>query len=290
MQTTKEFYDKRGALVLESGELPKVSSHFEAPYDYLYKLINKSKNKLNILEVGSGTGLHIFELAKNGHQCTGVDISDLSVQSAKDMSGKLGFNDRVKFVLGSYDQVLKVDEKFDVIFTSGTLYYLNISEFISFLKRHLKNTSHKSTSKCTPNNSAIQKDTEKGFAKISTEEAEYDCISDGQFICVETNGSNYLLNAYRWVRNKRTQYRDESTLKNLIRTKDLLLFYKEFKTVRIRYFDFLTLLCVKLPEGSLVKKSLLKIFRKLDYFILNKLRFHFLAFKFVLQVKLDRLN
>lgn len=249
-------------MVLESGELPKIATHFKAPYEFVYNVINKSHKPLNILEVGSGTGLHLIELAKNGHSCIGVDISELSIKSATQMAESLGCKDKIEFLVGSFDNPSIKTKKLDVIFTSGTLYYLNIQEFIKFLKSSFGSSVDSSIYE------GVEKDLDfKGF------------------ICVETNGSNYILNLYRWVRHKLTGYRDETTLSKLL-TKDMLKpFFVEFQKVELTYFDFLTLSCARLPEGSPLKNLLLKLFRRLDNFILNQIGLNFLAFKFVMQVR-----
>ncbi len=47
--------------------------------DFIEKEFNYNK-KLNILDIGCGTGRHAIELAKRGYTVTGIDLSESQIQ------------------------------------------------------------------------------------------------------------------------------------------------------------------------------------------------------------------
>jgi ubiquinone/menaquinone biosynthesis C-methylase UbiE len=59
--------------------------------DFIEKEIGYNK-KIRILDIGCGTGRHSVELAKRGHNVTGVDISESQLKRAKDKAEKLGLD------------------------------------------------------------------------------------------------------------------------------------------------------------------------------------------------------
>lgn len=245
MENTKEFYDIRGAKAIKSGQLPQVNTTYSSPYDFFYQQLNRWPAEACVLEVGVGTGLHLAEVARQNFICFGVDISEASIKSAKENFKRLNLDKHLTLLQGSFDHKDLKSKKFDLVYTSGALYYLDLSEFLIFLKNQLKD-------------------------------------ENSEFICVETNGSNWLLNFYRKIKNFIFSHRDQQTLTGLLKPKDLCVFNQNFSNVKVVYFDFLVLLTIFLKEGSKLKKVLIRYIKPIDQFLLNTLGLHFLAFKFVM--------
>lgn len=59
--------------------------------DFIQKEINYDKN-CKILDIGCGTGRHAIELAKRGHDVTGIDLSESMIAKAKEKAQISGVN------------------------------------------------------------------------------------------------------------------------------------------------------------------------------------------------------
>lgn len=55
--------------------------------DFIEKEINFDK-KINILDIGCGTGRHAIELAKRGYKVTGIDLSESQLQRAREKAAE----------------------------------------------------------------------------------------------------------------------------------------------------------------------------------------------------------
>lgn len=73
---------------------------YEAECDFLESIFNKYRDKSikNLLDVGCGTGGHVFHLSQRGYKITGVDISADMLKIAKRKAQKLNLN--IKFKKG----------------------------------------------------------------------------------------------------------------------------------------------------------------------------------------------
>lgn len=102
--------------------------------------LQKSKRKLKILDLGCGPGLYAEIFAQNGHDVTGIDISESSVDYAKKSAKDKGLE--ITYINADY---LKTDEeanKYDLI----TLIYTDIgvlhpdarSKLLNFIRKTLK--------------------------------------------------------------------------------------------------------------------------------------------------------
>jgi len=99
--------------------------------------------KLQILDLGTGTGTSALFAAKNGSEAVGVEISASAIEIAKENAKKLGVN--VEFILGD---VLELDlkKKFDVVVDSTILHCIVGTEdrkkFYNTVKHHMGDDSY----------------------------------------------------------------------------------------------------------------------------------------------------
>jgi SAM-dependent methyltransferase len=130
----------------------RTEQHFNSDfYDVAGFLAGKSSLKsieLNLL--GDVSGLKILHLqchfgqdslslARMGAQVTGLDLSDLSIEKARELNIKLGLD--VTFVCCDvYDAPQFIEEKFDIVFTSyGTIGWLpDLNRWASVIAHFLK--------------------------------------------------------------------------------------------------------------------------------------------------------
>ena len=108
---------------------------FSEKINFIKKNIKKNSQ---ILEVGCGSGFLSIELAKSGHNVTGIDISEKSInigiKTAKKKLTKKQL-DKIKFVNTSYDKISKYKKKYDAVIFFKTLHHLENTNKV------IKNTS-----------------------------------------------------------------------------------------------------------------------------------------------------
>lgn len=100
------------------------------------------KNQLNddnkFLDYCCGEGETSVSLAKQGINITGIDISDTSIEIAKERATKEKLKQPPVFLVMDGENLSFSDNTFDIIFCSGVLHHLNIANAYSELKRVLK--------------------------------------------------------------------------------------------------------------------------------------------------------
>jgi len=229
------FYDNR----VSSKYKTDIPLKFSAPYQEAYSHIkNYAKPGMKILDLGCGTGMHLAFFQSLQLQVTGVDLSAKSLEICKQ---QLQGSENIHLINSDIEIYLKENtENFDIIFISGTLYYLHLQRTI----QQIYNILH-------PN---------------------------GIFVCVDTNGDNFILNTYRYCKALFFKHRDIQTQNNLLTAKKLKQnLYPIFTNTKIRYFDFLTMYLSFISGQKVVYKFL----ALLDKFIFTKTFFSKFCFKFV---------
>jgi len=244
-QEIGKFYDSRGQAD-QGRSQEELLGHFffQSPYLWVEKSVAQIPRAENsrYLDLCCGNGRFCQQPADLGYQVFGVDLSEKSIQAARDRFDKLG-KTNINLEVGEAMEYLKNQENFDVIHVSGSLYYLPRPQAVEDIAHKLKNQGH--------------------------------------FFCVETNGSNPLMNGLRGLRSFLRKDRDRQTLHGLIRLSELQAWKKYFGQAEIQYFDFLTLGTRLLTWSPPVAKMYWNWARRADFYILNKWGLRFLAFKFV---------
>lgn len=112
---------------------------YKTEIEFITEIINKNlnKTKLDILDLGCGTGIHSKLLSDMGHNVVGVDISEGMIEIAKKNSSK----NEEYFIHDIVDFRLK--KKFDVVLSLFHVFSYqvnneNISGFFKTIKCHLK--------------------------------------------------------------------------------------------------------------------------------------------------------
>ena len=106
--------------------------------DYYSKLINENIKGKKCLEYGCGTGSYGFGLAKEGADVTGIDISPIAIEVAKEIADKQGLNNQTEFLVMNAEDLKFPDETFDLICGTGIIHHLNLEKSFSEIKRVLK--------------------------------------------------------------------------------------------------------------------------------------------------------
>lgn len=125
------------------------SNHKDPPNFMIYELSNRKKfvlqmmdnfannKKLNILDIGCGTGHYLEEIIKRGHNAFGSDIAKGMLLKCKN---RLNQENNSKLLLSNIESLPFPSDYFDLIICVGVIEYLsNISISINEMRRILKN-------------------------------------------------------------------------------------------------------------------------------------------------------
>jgi len=93
---------------------------------------------LRVLEYGCGTGSYAFELAKNGADVVGIDISAVGIERAKEKAAERGLSDNTEFLVMDAEELTFPDADFDMVCGSGILHHLDMPVACKQLARVLK--------------------------------------------------------------------------------------------------------------------------------------------------------
>ncbi|MDQ7797418.1 MAG: methyltransferase domain-containing protein [Candidatus Edwardsbacteria bacterium] len=94
--------------------------------------------KLKLLDIGCGEGRNAAFFARNGYDVTAFDLADAGVEKTKKLADKIGV--KVKVFKANINEY-RLTDKFDIIFSVGTLQYIPKEfreEIITNYKDHTK--------------------------------------------------------------------------------------------------------------------------------------------------------
>jgi len=111
-----------------------------------------------LLDFACGDGDYTIQAGRMGFEATGIDISDVSIENARESARLQGIND-VKFLVMDCEATQFPDSYFDVIFVAGVLHHLELEKAFTEMVRILK--------------------------------------PDGEVICAEGIADNFLIHWYR---------------------------------------------------------------------------------------------
>jgi len=251
---TSAMYDLRGIDTLKNTENSygsmRASIFISEPYTYAEKLIASvfKPGSTQFLDLCCGTGLHSIYPAKLGYQVKGIDISPKSIDAAKQLADLNEVSSLCQFEVATASEALNGSKKYDVIFVSGSLYYLELEQTLAFIIKSLN--------------------------------------SEGSFIGLETNGNNFLMTCFRHIRARIRKDRDKTTLQNLLGIDEVAIIRRYFPTLTIKYFDCLTLLGAFISWCPPLARAYHKLAKRIDSYLLQLPGFHRFAFKFVFQGKI----
>lgn len=100
-------------------------------------LLGRCRDK-RVLVYGCGNGAQSFYLAKAGAQVVGIDISDVSIQQARERAIAEGVQDRATFLVMDCEALTFDDDSFDVIVACSVLSHLYLPQAYQEMARVLK--------------------------------------------------------------------------------------------------------------------------------------------------------
>lgn len=107
-------------------------------YDRLLSTLAERKISAPILEVGCGVGFSAAQVAGAGYSVKGFDISDRSIELAKERTAALGLAERTEFRVASATELPYADGEFEVAFGVDILHHIPVADSMAELKRVLR--------------------------------------------------------------------------------------------------------------------------------------------------------
>mgnify|MGYP001211355560 FL=1 len=106
-------------------------------WEDFYKYLSKNANNAEILDYGCGIGPSIKKVIDfNPKKITGIDISEVSIQKAKEETKNFG--SKVTLIVDNCEKTKFEDNQFDIVYGLGILHHLNFSRCLNEIYRILK--------------------------------------------------------------------------------------------------------------------------------------------------------
>jgi ubiquinone/menaquinone biosynthesis C-methylase UbiE len=187
---------------------------YNASEDF-FKYLKLNSINAQILDYGCGIGSSIEEVIKfKPKKITGIDISEVSIQKAKDKNS--GSEVELELLVGNCEKTEFQDNKFDIVYGTGILHHLKMSESLAEIHRVLK--------------------------------------PGGSFLFIEPLGTNPLINLYRNLTPNSRSDDEHPLIKDdfiLIKKKFFKTNIKYYGFLTLIFFPF-----YKSPKKSLIFKLL----------------------------------
>ncbi len=226
---------KRLAIKADGNDFEGFRPFLLGSYKFLYNFLKDKCKGKNILDYGCGDGIHSTWLAKRANKLMGIDLSENSLQIAKERAKIKGVDDKAEFLLMDCENLKFADRYFDIIFDGGTFSSLDLKKAFPELARVLK--------------------------------------SDGFLIGIETLGHNPFTNLKRMV-NKAVGKRTKWAAGHIVKMDDFKKAEEYFGEIETYFFHSVSWIgfpFLNLPGGKLLLKTLEKLDKCLPF--LNKYSF-----------------
>ena len=190
------------------------------PYVFGEEILRHNCQNKKVLDYGCGMGSYSIFLAKHGGEVVGIDISDVSIEIAKERAIREGVAKQTSFLVMNCEALEFDDDSFDIVFNSGTLSYLDLPKALWEIARVLK--------------------------------------PDGIFLGIDTLGHNPLLNLRRKIK-RRQNLRSQWAVDHILRMSDLEMTGSYFGKAEFKFFNLVTVAAMpfsRLPGFNFVLSRL----------------------------------
>jgi len=102
---------------------------------YIENLLLSDCAGKKILEYGCGKGSYAFLLARNNAEVTGIDISRVAIDRARQQAVAQNVSDHTRFLVMDAERLEFQENSFDVVCGSGILHHLNLERALSEIGR-----------------------------------------------------------------------------------------------------------------------------------------------------------
>jgi ubiquinone/menaquinone biosynthesis C-methylase UbiE len=213
IEIEREHFNKQARECLKSPDRLSSSENLNSailiPYVFCEEILRHNCRNKRVLDYGCGMGRYSIFMAKNGGEVTGIDISDVSIEVAKEKATREGVDKQTRFLVMNCEALEFDDDSFDIVFNSGTLAYLDLQKALTEIVRVLK--------------------------------------PGGIFLGIDTLGHNPLLNLNRKMKQRRN-LRSQWSVDHILRKSDLKMLKRYFGKAEFRFFNLATLAAVPFPR------------------------------------------
>jgi SAM-dependent methyltransferase len=106
-------------------------------YDFYEAELRKLAPGRRVLEYGCGPGSYSFFLARNGAEVTGVDISPVAMERARETARSEGVDDKTTFEAMDCENLEFEDGSFDVVCGEGIIHHVDVRKSYREISRVL---------------------------------------------------------------------------------------------------------------------------------------------------------
>ncbi len=210
-------------------------------YEFLGRWLSANCAGKKLLDYGCGTGLHVIHPAACGAEVTGIDLSEDSLDIARERVRRAGVERNVSFLQMDCENLQFPPRSFDLILNAGTFSSIDLDRALPELARVLKPTGH--------------------------------------LVGIETLGHNPMTNFKRRL-NVLRGVRTSWAAGHIFRVEDLERAGRHFGRIDANYFHFLSLFLIPL-SGLPGGRFLVKLADRLDAALLRYRFLRKYAFKVV---------
>ncbi len=119
-----DFWNQRAQLGMAAGTNDLIAKQLE-----INAILEYIKDNMTILDFGCGNGITMVNIAKKFDvKIIGIDFSSEMVAHARKLADKEGLSHRLDFFVGNENDLLKLNERFDLIYTERALINLDTWE------------------------------------------------------------------------------------------------------------------------------------------------------------------
>jgi len=133
IELVKEYWDRRPCNIRHSPfrigtkkyfDEVEARKYFVEPHIPKFAEFERWKGK-KVLEIGCGIGTDTINFARHGAFVTAVDISEKSIEIAKQRARIYGFEDRIRFILADAENLSSTikPEPYDLIYSFGVIHH-----------------------------------------------------------------------------------------------------------------------------------------------------------------------
>lgn len=133
-----EFHDHSFSTNVRENEVGKFYSVAKRSYDCYHDLVYGDVAGKDVLEYGCGINSDGLELARQGAQVTGIDISPVAIEESNGLAEEAGVTNRVAYHVMNAEELKFPDNSFDLVCGIGILHHLDLEKGYSEVARVLR--------------------------------------------------------------------------------------------------------------------------------------------------------
>jgi len=155
IERVQEYWDQRPCNVRHSPKPVGTREYFDEverrkyfvePHILRFAQFDRWRGK-NVLEVGCGIGTDTINFARHGAQVTSVELSEKSLEIARQRAAVYGLQDRIRFYLGNAEELIRFlpIEPYDLIYSFGVIHHTPHPYRVIEQLRHYVHTTGRKT-------------------------------------------------------------------------------------------------------------------------------------------------